>query len=183
MTRQDLIDEAMLIATAGLGNENFPLRDDPAVADLLVPQAIRRLSVKLATMPDYRHLTHSELELTFANGVADVPAAVLPEMFGESVLRIPDDVEQQLASRVVQWVPNAAEFAGWQERGFWYGLVRSGKIELRDYAGPLEDGPKLMLDCAQEISDAALSDLPAALETLLVTMLAKILRDLNEVDG
>lgn len=183
MTRQDLIDAAMLIATAGLGNENFPLRDDPAVADLLVAQAIRALSVKLSVMPEYKHLTHGEIELTFAAGVADVPAEVLPEAFGAALLRVPDDVEQQLASRIVQWVPNAAEFGGWQERGFWYALVRNGKIELRDSNGVLEDGPKLKLECAQEISNASLSTLAASLETPLITMLAEILRDFNKADG
>jgi hypothetical protein len=158
------------------------LHDDPAVAESLIDQAIRRVTLMLVTVGDVEFLRRT-LPVQFLNGEAAIPPEALPELFDSAELRVPADSASALASPVVQWVRNTVEFSGWQESGYWYCLPRDGKLMLRDSTGVLQDAGELLLDCYTDLSDSTLANFPAAEEVRLVTMLANILRDFSKING
>lgn len=178
LTRQSLVDQAMMLALAGVGEANNPLDDDPAVVELLIERAIRKLSERLACKPDYAHLMRDTQDVVFANGEATIPSNILSALFGGAELKRKEPSD--LSSRVVQWVRSQAEYEGWQEAGFLYGLRRDNKMYVRDATGN-GINETMSLDAATEITDSALSGMPEALSDDLIAQLAACIRDFMEV--
>lgn len=183
LTVQDLVDRAMSIALAGVG-DGSPLQDDPMVAEALIPHAIKRLSAKLAAIPDYAHLLRKQQTLTFASGEATLPTNLLPELFDSAELVVPDTFPAGgLSSKLVQWVNSQAAFNGWLEASFYYGLHRNGKVIAKDSTGSAIPDGDLQLNALCDLSDTTLSGLPDTVHDDLVAQLAAMIRDFKEIAG